>query len=247
MTRRSASDNAGAEQEQLKDPQQEVEEWFDATYAAKGPAYLRAPSYYDVFLDYLAVTPGQRLLDIGCGPGLLLSRALRRGLSCAGIDLSEVALRMACDRARGALLARCNAEALCLPTASFDHITCIGVLEHILDFARALAEMRRVAKPGAEICILVPNAHALSRISGIRKTASGRVEERAATLDEWAQVFRRNGLVIEQIHRDVWAMCRLRRRLRTRRSGGRQRAPGAHVLHVVPPRYTGQFVFILRP
>ena len=231
----------------MKDPQQEVEEWFDTIYAAKGSAYLRAPSYYDVFLDYLAVTPGQRLLDIGCGPGLLLSRALRRGLSCAGIDLSEVALRMACDRARGALLARCNAEALCFPAASFDHITCIGVFEHILEFARALAEMRRVAKPGAGICILVPNARALSRISGTRKTASGRVEERAATLDEWAQVFRRNGLVIEQIHRDVWAMCRLRRLLRTRRSVGRQRAPGAHVRHVVPLRYTGQFVFILRP
>jgi ubiquinone/menaquinone biosynthesis C-methylase UbiE len=230
-----------------QNPQQATEEWFNATYATKGLAYLRAPSYYDTFLDYLEVAPGQRLLDIGCGPGLLLSRALRRGLSCAGIDLSEVALRMACDWARGALLARCNAEGLCFPRASFDHVTCIGVFEHILDFARALSEIRRVAKPRAEICMLVPNARALSRISGIRKTASGRVEERAATLDEWAQVFRRNGLVIKQIHRDAWAMRRLRRLLRARRSIGRQRAVGARPRHLVPLRYTEQFVFILRP
>jgi SAM-dependent methyltransferase len=230
-----------------RDPQEAVQRWFDAVYAAKGLAYLRPPEYYDLFLDYLAVRPRERLLDVGCGPGLLLTQALRRGLNCAGIDLSEVALGLARERARSALLARCNGEALCFPDQSFDHVTCIGVVEHFLDVDRALAEMRRVARPEAGICILVPNARSLARICGLRRTASGRPGESVATLDEWAQLFRRNGFLIERVERDQWGVRRLRRVL----TGGRRRnGRGASMPRSwspVPLRYANQFVFILRP
>lgn len=231
-----------------RDQQRTIQRWFDAVYAAKGLAYLRPAEYYDLFLDHLAVRPGERLLDVGCGPGLLLTQALRRGLNCAGIDLSEVALGLACERARGAHLARCTGEALCFPDHSFDHVTCIGVLEHFLDIDRALAEMRRVARPQAGICILVPNARSLARICGLRRTASGRPGEAVATIDEWTQVFRRDGLLIERIERDQWGLRRLRQVL----AGGRGRngytAAGApRSWSPVPLRYANQFVFILRP
>lgn len=233
---------------QGRDPQRSIQRWFDVVYAAKGLAYLRPAEYYALFLDHLHVRAGERVLDVGCGPGLLLSQALRRGLHCAGIDLSRVALGLAQDCAHGALLAHCNVEALCFPDQSFDHITCIGVLEHFVDVDRALAEMRRVARPGAGICVLVPNARSLARICGLRRTASGRPGEAIATLDEWAQVFRRNGFLIERVQRDEWGVRLLRRALPGRRSRNGCAAAGTpRSRSLVPLRYANQFVFILRP
>ena len=75
--------------------QQAIRQWFNRTYAEKGLSYLRPREFYAIFMQYLDVRPGDRLLDIGCGPGLLLGQALDRGALAYGIDISEKALALA--------------------------------------------------------------------------------------------------------------------------------------------------------
>src|SRR6187455_2981483 len=82
--------------------QQAIRQWFDRTYSEKGLTYLRPPEFYSVFMEYLAVKPGARLLDIGCGPGLLLNQATARGAFAVGIDVSQSGLSMVATEAPGA-------------------------------------------------------------------------------------------------------------------------------------------------
>ena len=228
--------------------QQAIRQWFNRTYTTKGLSYLRPPEFYSIFMEYLQVRPATRLLDIGCGPGLLLAKALDRDASAWGIDLSEAALDMAARQAPGANVVLCSAEALCYPDRFFDCLTCIGVFEHTLDPDRALAEMRRVTKPDGRICIMVPNSRTLkwqieANILHIHDEDSN---EQAFTLETWTNVFSRNGLTIERIHPDEWpAYARRVRFLGVR--AGRFAAFAHRTRRLFPMRFANEYVFLLRP
>lgn len=227
--------------------QQAIRQWFNRTYSTKGLAYLRPREFYSIFMEYLQVGPGTRLLDIGCGPGLLLGNALDRGASAWGIDLSEAALVMASRHAPGARVALCNAESLCYPDHFFDCLTCIGVFEHTLHPDRALAEMRRVTKPDGRICCMVPNNRTLkwqveANILHIHDEDSN---EQAFTLETWTDVLLRNGFTIEHIHPDQWPGYARRVKFLGARAGPFA-ACANRVRRLVPMRFANQYVFLLR-
>jgi SAM-dependent methyltransferase len=227
--------------------QQAIRSWFNRTYAEKGLTYLRPSEFYSIFLEYLDVGEGHRLLDLGCGPGLLLGQARARGAFAAGIDLSERGVAMVSTQAPGAYGILCNAESLCFPDSTFDYLTCIGVFEHILDSTRALSEMRRVIRPAGRICIMVPNSFTLkwqieSKVLRIHDDDSN---ERAATFEFWRDLFLSNGFTIDQVFPDEWPAFKRRRRIFGFRCGEfsavARRKPRARSL-----RFANQFVFILR-
>ena len=89
---------------------------------------------------------GGRVLEVGCGTGLLLERVRRFAPQALGMDLSGGMLSRA--RARG--LTVCRASALDLPyrDASFDLVYSFKVLPHIEALDRSLAEVARVLDPG---------------------------------------------------------------------------------------------------
>ncbi len=212
-----------------------IRRWFDRTYASRGLTYLRPQEFYSVFMEYLQVQPGERLLDVGCGPGLLLGEGLRHGAAAFGVDLSLTALAIARRRTPAARVACANAEALPFRDGSFRHATCIGTLEHFLSTAGGLAEMRRVLGAGGQACIMVPNVRALkwridSQLLRAHETDS---HERAATFEEWRAVLTRSGFAVARIERDEWPRRPWRRRL----LGGR---------YLVPLRWATQYVFLLR-
>jgi SAM-dependent methyltransferase len=226
--------------------QQAIRTWFDNTYSTKGLSYLRPPEFYSIFMEYLGVRPGNRVLDIGCGPGLLLGQALERGASAWGIDVSEAALAMVARQAPGAHVGVCNAEALCYPDGFFDFLTCIGVFEHALHPDQVLQEMRRVLKPGGRICLMVPNSRTLkwqieANILGVHDEDSN---ERAFTFETWREILLRNGFVIEQIHPDEWPAYARRARFLGKRAG-RFHMYAHRSRRLLPMRYSNQYVFIL--
>lgn len=108
------------------------------------------------------------LLDVGCGPGNLIA-----GLSAGeivGLDLSDTLLGQAREKLknrRGMRLIKGDAEKLPFPDDRFDRIVCSEVLEHVREPARALSEIRRVAKPGARIVLTIPNEALISRTKKI--------------------------------------------------------------------------------
>jgi ubiquinone/menaquinone biosynthesis C-methylase UbiE len=91
-----------------------------------------------------------RTLDLGSGTGRNLS-LYPTGVQVVGVEPSAAALPRARRRAPGALLVRASAEALPFRDGVFDTVVCGLVLCSVSDPARALAELRRVLRPGGQL------------------------------------------------------------------------------------------------
>ena len=131
--------------------------YYDSYWAAEpGKRYDPAPELGALIFD--GVTPATRCLDVGCGTANSYAPELaRRSAAYVGVDVSAHAVAAA--RAAG-LDAQVIEDAAELPfeDASFDHVTCIEVLEHLFAPHAAAAEIRRVLKPGGRLVVSVPNA-----------------------------------------------------------------------------------------
>lgn len=136
----------------------------------------RAARYYAAArgakAHYLGLVLGdgsrRTILEYGCGTGSaafdLASAARERGGGITGIDVSEVGLRQARQRAQALGLGQAvrflqmDAEHLRFPDRHFDLVCGSGILHH-LDLDRALAEVRRVLKPDGAAVFFEPLAH----------------------------------------------------------------------------------------
>lgn len=182
--------------------QQTVIEWFDSVYRRKGARYLRPARAYLVFLELLRAQPRHRILDVACGPGMLLEAASRYSTRLHGIDVSTVAVEQAKRRVACASLAIANAERLPFRDESFDLITCLGSLERVLDPDKAVEEMRRVGKPDARYCILVRNADTFSwkYFAALLRKPRREGHAGARAFASWRSLFEAHGLRAV----DVW-------------------------------------------
>ena len=121
-----------------------------------------------VDFDRLALQPGERVLDMGCGAGRHAFEMFRRGADVVAFDqdadeLAVVLELFAAMREEGQVPAGAEADikqgdALSLPFADgeFDRIVAAEVLEHISDDTTAIAELVRVLRPGGTIAVTVP-------------------------------------------------------------------------------------------
>jgi SAM-dependent methyltransferase len=111
------------------------------------------------FLDWLAVPPGGRWLDVGCGTGALCGTILERTAPGAlvGVDPSDGFLAYAANRLPDprAQFRRGDARELPVEDASFDAAVAGLVLNFVPDPAGALAEMRRAVRPGGTVAVYV--------------------------------------------------------------------------------------------
>jgi SAM-dependent methyltransferase len=111
------------------------------------------------FIDFVGINDGERLLDVGCGTGSLAftAAALHPRSEIVGIDRSEAFIDYARSRASDPRLTFEIGDAVSLPysDASFDKCLCLLVMQLIPDARRALAEMRRVTRPGGTVAASV--------------------------------------------------------------------------------------------
>jgi ubiquinone/menaquinone biosynthesis C-methylase UbiE len=113
-------------------------------------------------IDWVDPTPGQRILDLACGPGTLsyrLAREVSPGGEVVGIDLATGMIELARREAPPGLPTRfeiMDMEELRFPDAEFDGAVCGHGLQFVPDLLRALTEARRVVKPGARFAASVP-------------------------------------------------------------------------------------------
>lgn len=96
--------------------------------------------------DAAGLRPGQRVLDVACGTGILARTAADRGCDVVGVDLNEGMLTVA-RRVRPDLeWRRGDVTDLPFPDGSFDVVLCQSALMFFLDATAALREMGRVSK-----------------------------------------------------------------------------------------------------
>jgi ubiquinone/menaquinone biosynthesis C-methylase UbiE len=115
-----------------------------------------------VFLDLVGLQPGERVLDVGAGPGFLAvemaaevgAEGKVNGLDPSGSMLALARDREAPDGAAPVEYAEGEATALPFGDASFDAVVATQVYEYVEDMPAALAEAHRVLKPGGRLAVL---------------------------------------------------------------------------------------------
>lgn len=111
-------------------------------------------------LDMLWPKPGERIIDIGVGPGLLahdLARLVGDTGRVVGLDMAPAMITMARTRLAALPQAECvegDAGALEFPDRAFDAAVVTQVYEYVADMPKALTELRRVLRPGGRVLVL---------------------------------------------------------------------------------------------
>ena len=120
-------------------------------------------------LDWITgVVPleGKRVLDVGCGGGILADSMARRGAEVLGIDLATKALKVAQLHAleaetQGVIYREISAEALAAEQpGSFDVVTCMEMLEHVPDPSSIVKACAGLVKPGGYVFFSTINRNA---------------------------------------------------------------------------------------
>ncbi len=127
---------------------------IEAAYGSRDVLRRRA-----LVREALEARPGERIADIGCGPGFYvdeLAREVGPEGSVIGIDASEPMLALAAQRNRAnpqVEFEHGDASALPLPDGSCDGAISVQVLEYVAELDLALAEIRRILRPGGRVVI----------------------------------------------------------------------------------------------
>lgn len=162
--------NDNAEPAELDKFNRLAADWWDET----GPlATLHAIN--PLRLNYIATRAaidGARILDVGCGAGILSEALARRGADVTGIDLAPENIRIASEHAAAAKLAidyqveSVEAHAAAAP-GSYDIVTCLELLEHLPRPEEAVAACARAVRPGGAVFLSTINRNPKSFLLAI--------------------------------------------------------------------------------
>jgi 2-polyprenyl-6-hydroxyphenyl methylase / 3-demethylubiquinone-9 3-methyltransferase len=114
------------------------------------------------YVDSRAGLKGNRVLDVGCGGGLLSEAMARAGANVTGIDLAPLTIEVAelhgLESGVAVKYLRQSAEAHALDHAqTYDVVTCMEMLEHVPDPVSVLRAMHTLVKPGGHIFLSTLN------------------------------------------------------------------------------------------
>jgi ubiquinone/menaquinone biosynthesis C-methylase UbiE len=171
----------------------EIERW--SGFKAWAYSLIRGtPKNNNALVEYAGVGPGDRVLDIGCGPGAALEGAVAAGADeVSGVDPSPAMVKRAAKRVPKATVQEASAESLPFGDGAFTAVWTISTFHHWADRSGGLAEMLRVLEPGGAFYVvereLIPlkTGHGLSRKEGqqvaARITEDQGVPARVETLE----------------------------------------------------------------
>ncbi|MDO9163831.1 MAG: bifunctional 2-polyprenyl-6-hydroxyphenol methylase/3-demethylubiquinol 3-O-methyltransferase UbiG [Methylococcaceae bacterium] len=108
------------------------------------------------FIQRYADIAGKRIVDVGCGGGILTEGLAKQGADALGIDLSEELIDIAdlhgLESGVNAHYQKISAEVLADQQAeSFDHVTCMEMLEHVPDPGSIISACAKMVKPGGMV------------------------------------------------------------------------------------------------
>ena len=124
------------------------------------------------WIDSHAALKGKRVIDIGCGGGLLSEGMAALGAEVTGIDLSEKALGVArlhlYESGHQIDYRLIGAETMAEEApGTFDHVTCLEMLEHVPDPASTVAACAKLVKPGGQVFLSTLNRNAKAYVVAV--------------------------------------------------------------------------------
>lgn len=138
-----------------------------STKQIQGTLWSTAPNHWSTFfepfflplykktLEQISLTEDDSLLDAGCGAGMFSHMAISTGAQVIGMDAAPGLLKLARERNPGHNFLEEDLEAMPFSNDSFDYVTGFNSFQYAGDFAAALAEGRRVLKPGGRIVLAI--------------------------------------------------------------------------------------------
>jgi 2-polyprenyl-6-hydroxyphenyl methylase/3-demethylubiquinone-9 3-methyltransferase len=147
-----------------------AQRWWDP-HGEFRPLHALNPVRLD-YVDRRAGLAGKRVLDVGCGGGLLSEAMAGRGASVTGIDLGpqtiEVAELHALESALPVSYARESAEMHAAGNAgAYDIVVCMEMLEHVPEPESVLQALRTLVKPGGHVFVSTLNRNLKSYLLAI--------------------------------------------------------------------------------
>lgn len=187
-----------------------AQRWWDPEGEYK-PLHVLNPVRLD-YIDQRAALNGLKVLDIGCGGGLLSEAMAKRGATVTGIDLAENSLQVAELHALEASvtvsyrLESAEAHAIQNPSA-YDLVTCLEMLEHVPNPTSVLHAISTLVKPGGHVVLSTLNRNVKSYVLGVlaaeyvlRLLPAGTHQyERFIKPSELARWSRAAGLTVEDV------------------------------------------------
>ncbi|TFV53792.1 methyltransferase domain-containing protein [Blastococcus sp. TF02A_35] len=162
----------------------------------EGPSGWGAP-LHEAVLDATAVGAGTRLLDLGCGTGLLARAAAGRGAAVTGVDLDDGAVEQAAAAVpEGTFLVR---HAQDPPPGPFDVVAAVQLLMHVAD---PVAVLHRAGRVGAVVAATVWGRDSECDLRVLQEALAPRRPQRPAAVSEPARLramAERAGLVVERL------------------------------------------------
>ncbi len=124
------------------------------------------------YIDSKINVAGKRVLDVGCGGGILTEALAHRGAQVTGIDMGEAPLAVArlhlLESGLNVDYQRASAEQFAQQHAGeFDVLTCLEMLEHVPDPASVLSACQRLLKPGGQLFVSTINRNPKSYLFAI--------------------------------------------------------------------------------
>ncbi|MGF1429835.1 class I SAM-dependent methyltransferase [Kitasatospora sp. LaBMicrA B282] len=129
--------------------------WAGAGEAYAGSFAALCGATAGALLDAAAVGAGTRVLDVGTGPGTVAAAALARGAEVVAVDAEPSMVALAAAHAPGAEVRQAVLPELPFPDGAFDAAVANFVVNHVEDPWAALAELRRVVRPGGRLAVTI--------------------------------------------------------------------------------------------
>ncbi len=137
----------------------QVAQEYARRYQAQTPGGYALRVRRQRVLEFLEGSGG-KVLDVGCGPGPIAEELLDRGYQYWGVDAAPGMIEQARQRFEQSDWARFivgDATHLAFPDGFFDSVMCVGVIDRIPAYERALKEMARVTRRGGTLVVSFPN------------------------------------------------------------------------------------------
>jgi 2-polyprenyl-6-hydroxyphenyl methylase/3-demethylubiquinone-9 3-methyltransferase len=142
-------------------------QWWDPESAMFGPLHKMNPLRLDWIEQQAGGLDGKRVVDVGCGGGILTEAMAGSGATALGIDLGEKALAVArlhkLESGTTAEYRLIAVEALAAEMpGTFDVVTCMEMLEHVPDPASVVTACAKLTRPGGMVFVSTINRNVKS-------------------------------------------------------------------------------------